>query len=62
MEKDEPTLANDLSVTTTTQKEKGDSSGKRSKSTHACDLCKKKKVRETKMDVDEGCGIKKGDE
>ncbi|CAO3596934.1 unnamed protein product [Absidia cylindrospora] len=47
MENDELTLAKDSSVTSssTTRKEKGDSSGKRSKSTHACDLCKKKKVK-----------------
>lgn len=51
MENDDSILPQDPSVisspTTNAQKEEkgGGSSGKRAKSSHACDLCKKKKVR-----------------
>jgi hypothetical protein len=50
MENDDSILPQDPSVTsslnTNAQKEEkgGGSSGKRAKSSHACDLCKKKKV------------------
>ncbi|KAI8340442.1 fungal-specific transcription factor domain-containing protein [Chlamydoabsidia padenii] len=50
MENDNPTLSKDPTITSSSspnnnQEKTGSSSGKRVKSTHACDLCKKKKVK-----------------